>query len=160
MEAPTVYVEWSGQEFEFVPKQPTWYWTIGILSVGSAVAAGISGNILFAIILILAGITVSLAGSRRPATHTFMITDRGIHVGTQVFAYDNIVNFAIDDHHESGVPTTLHFTLRQGFVRVMTVPLHHVDFRTVRTALKNHNIEEVENLHSLSAQVADWLGIG
>lgn len=160
MEAPQVYIEWKAEEFEFDPKSTTWYWTIGILSVGSAAAAFIIGNILFGIILILAGITVSLLGSRHPATHHFKITERGIHVGEQLFRYDNIEKFAIDDHHESGSPTKLHFSLHQGIVKVMTVPLVGVDFRTVRTSLKNHNIDESESLDSLNARVADWLGIG
>lgn len=160
MEAPTVYVEWSGLEFEFVPKSSVWYASVGIVSVGSAIAAFIAGNVLFGIILLLAGGTVSLVGSRRPATHIFKITSRGIHVGEQVFAYTNIVNFAIDDHHRSGAPTTLRFTLRQGLVQVLSVPLGQVDFRTVRTALKNQNVEEVEHLDTFTARVTDWLGIG
>ncbi len=160
MQAPTAYIEWSGQEFEFVSKSPVWYWSTGILSVGSAAAAFIVGNILFGIILLLAGITVSLFGSRRPALHTFKITERGIHVSEQLFAYENIANFAIDDHHESGAPTMLRFTLRKGLVDVMTVPIGNADFRTIRTALKNHNIDEVESLNSLTARVADWIGIG
>ena len=161
MEAPTVYVEWKGQEFEFVPKSQTWYLTIAILSVGSAAAAFIVGNILFGIILLLAGGTVSLLGSRRPTVHAFKISDRGIHVGDQLFRYDNIERFAIDDHLEGHVrATTLHFGLRQGLVRIMTVPLTGVDYRAVRTALKNNNIEEVETMDSAVARLSDWMGIG
>lgn len=161
MEAPAVYVEWKGQEFEFVPKSETWYITIGILSVGSAAAAFIVGNILFGIILLLAGLTVSLLGSRRPTTHTFKVTNRGIHVGEQVFLFDSIGSFAIDDHTQQGTSATkLHFSLKQGLVRVMTVPLAGADFRAIRTALKNHDVDEVENLDSGVARLADWMGIG
>lgn len=160
MEAPAVYVEWKGEEFEFDPKSSTWYWTVGILSLGSATAAFIVGNILFGIILILAGLTVSLLGSRRPATHHFKITDRGIMVSEQLFKYENIEKFAIDDHHESGSPTKLHFSIKRGLVKVMTVPITGIDFRAVRTALKNHNLEEVETLDTVSARLSDWMGIG
>lgn len=160
MEAPTVYVAWEGREFEFVPKSPVWYWSIGILSVGSAVAALIVGNILFAVILVLAGISVSLAGSRRPATHAFKITDRGVQIGDQVFEYNNITRFAMDDHEKDGVPDVLHFELKTGIVKVMTIPLTGADFRAVRTALKNKNLDEVETLNTVSARLADWIGIG
>lgn len=160
MEAPAVYVEWKGQEFEFVPKSATWYWTIGILSFGCAAAAFIVGNFLFGIILLLAGGTISLLGSRRPMMHVFKISDRGIHVGDQLFRYENIQHFAIDDHHTSGAPTKLHFGLHQGIVKVMTIPLTGVDFRSVRSALKNHSIDEVETLDSAVARLSDWIGIG
>lgn len=160
MEEPLVAAEWKAKEFEFVPKTSTWYWSIGILSVGSAVAAFIVGNILFGIILLLAGGTVSLIGSRRPALHHFRITDRGIHVGDQIFKYDNISRFAMDDHLKEGVPEKLHFELKQGIVKVITIPLEGADFRKVRTELKNRNIEETEDLDTLTARVADWMGIG
>jgi hypothetical protein len=161
MEEPAVYVEWKGQEFEFVAKSMTWYWTIGILSLGCAVAAFIVGNFLFGVILLLAGMTVSLLGSRRPATHLFRITDRGIYVSDQLFTYDNVESFAIDDHmQKGGVPTELHFSLKKALVKVMTVPLGGADYRAVRTALKNHNIDEVKSLDSAVARLSDWMGIG
>lgn len=156
MEPPTIAVEWKGQEFEFVPKSSTWYWTVGILSVGSAIAALIADNFLFAVILLLAGGTVSLLGSRRPAMHSFRISNRGIHVGEQVFPYDNISRFAI---HEAE-PKKLLFELKQAVVKVMTIPLDGVDHRAVRTELKNHGIDEAETLDTLTARFSDWMGIG
>ncbi len=156
MEKPVVHLQWQGQEFEFTPKSSAWYWTLGILAVGSATAAVIVGNILFAIILILAGATTALLGSRRPATHVFRITDRGIHVGEQLFRYENISRFAIDE----GEPKKFLFELKQGLVKVMTVPLDGVDHRALRMELKNHNIEETEHLHSFVSHLSDWMGLG
>ena len=149
-------LEWQGQEFEFVPKSTSWYWTVGIMSVGTAVAAFIVGNILFGIILLLAGFTTALLGSRQPATHTFRITDRGVHVGEQVFKYDNIAKFAVEEEH----PKKFLFELKQGLVKVMTIPIHDTDHRVLRTEMKNHNIEEVEHLNTLVARVSDWMGLG
>mgnify|MGYP003393782802 CR=1 FL=1 len=164
MEKPLVLVEWQGREYEFVQKSDSWYYTVGIISIGGAVAACIAGNILFGIIIILAGFTTALLASRKPMTHTFRITDRGISVGDQLFRYDNIKSFAMDDKHEpgsgSGDPDKLLFELKRGVVNIMTIPLGSVDHRKVRTELKNHNVEEVEHLNSLTARVADWIGVG
>lgn len=156
MEPPVVAVEWKGRESEFAPKSTTWYWTVGILSVGSAIAALIADNILFGIILILAGMTVSLLGSRHPATHTFRITNRGIHVGEQVFLYENIKQFAFEESE----PKKLLFELRTGLVKVVTIPLASADHRAVRQELKNRNIEETEHLNTFVARFSDWMGIG
>lgn len=156
MEEPVVALEWQGREFEFTPKSPTWYWSIGILSVGAAVAAFIVGNFLFSIILLLAGFTTALLGSRQPALHTFRITNRGIHVGEQLFKYDNIASFAIEEQE----PKKLLFRLKQGIVATMTVPLAGADHRAVRTELKNRNVEEVDDLDSTVARLSDWMGIG
>ncbi len=160
MEEPVVYAEWKAREFEFTPKTPTWYWSIGILSVGSAIAAFIVGNILFGIILLLAGMTVSLLGSRHPAIHHFKVSNRGVHVSDQVFKYANITRFSMDDHLKDGVPEKLHFELKEGLVKVITIPLDGADFRAVRTGLKNHNIDETDHLDTLTARVSDWMGIG
>jgi len=160
MEEPTILVDWRAQEYEFAPKSPTWYWTVAIMSIGSAAAAFIVGNILFGIILILAGMSTTLLGSRRPALHHFKITNRGIYVSDQVFRYDNIARFAMDDHVGNGVPEKLLFELKQGVVKVITIPLAGADYRKVRMELKNHNIDEAEHLDTLTARVSDWMGIG
>lgn len=148
-------VTWRGVESEFVPKSPSWYWTIGILSVGSAIAAFIASNFLFGIILLLSGFTVALLGSRHPAMHSFALTDRGVRVNDQTFAYENIIHFAIDEHE----PKKLLFELKEGVLKVITIPLDGVDHRTVRTEFKNRNIEEVPHLNTVAARLADWLGL-
>ncbi len=155
MEQPIVAVQWEGEEGEFTPKSSTWYWTVGILSVGSAAAAFIVGNFLFGVILLLAGFTTALLGSRKPATHTFRLTDRGIHVGEQVFSYNNIMQFAIEETK----PKKLLFELKVGVVKIMTIPLAATDHRKVRTELKNRNIEEVEHLNTVVARLSDWMGL-
>lgn len=155
MESPVVLLQWQGQESEFTPKSPTWYWALGILSVGSSVAAFIVGNILFGIILLLAGLTATLLGTRHPVTHTFRITDRGIFVGEQLFKYDNITRFAIDESHNK----KLLFELKEGIVKVMIIPLEGTDHRTIRTEFKNRNIEEAEHLNTYVARLSDWMGL-
>lgn len=155
MEKPVVILTWQGQEGEFTPKSPNWYWTVGILSVGSAIAAFIVDNFLFGIILLLAGFTTALLGSRHPALHTFRMTDRGVHVGEQLFSYDNIMHFAIEEHE----PKKLLFELKAGIVKVITIPLESTDHRAVRQEFKNRNIEEVEHLNTFSARLSDWMGL-
>lgn len=155
MEQPVIVAEWQGREAEFTPKSKSWYWTVGILAGGAAIAAFIADNILFGIILILAGATTALVGSRHPAVHTFKISNRGIHIGDQVFRFENILRFAIEEDH----PKKLLFELKQGFVKIMTIPIGEVDYRTVRTELKNKNIEEVEHLNSAAARLSDWMGL-
>lgn len=156
MEKPVIIAEWQGLEGEFVPKSSNWYWTVGILSLGSAVAALIAGNFLFSVVLLLSGFTVSLVGSRRPAMHTFRITDRGVHVSTQIFPWANIQKFAIKEEE----PRKLLFELKEGLVRIMTIPLMDTDRTLVRTEFKNRNVEEVERLDSLASHLADWMGLG
>lgn len=155
MQEPVVILEWQGQESEFVHKSPSWYWTVGILSVGTATAAFIVGNFLFGVILLLAGFTTSLLGSRRPAIHTFKMSDRGVHIGDQIFKYENINRFAIEEDH----PKKLLFELHEGLVKVITIPLDNTDHRQLRTEFKNRDIEEVEHLNTAVARLSDWMGL-
>ena len=155
MEEPKVVAEWRAVEGEFVHKTDSWYWTVGILSVGSAVAAFIASNFLFGVILLLAGFTTALLGSRKPALHTFRMSDRGIHVGDQVFQYENIMHFAIDEHE----PKKLLFELKQGVVKIITIPLDGTDHRIIRMEFKNKSIEEVEHLNTFAARLTDWMGL-
>ncbi len=155
MEQPRVILEWRAVESEYSPKSPNWYWTITIISVGSALAALLASNILAALIAVIGGFTVALLGSRRPAQHLFKISTRGIHVSNVLYSYSNIESFAIDDPDGS----KLYFKLRVAYVNVITIPLSNVDHEAVRTALKDHSVAEVEHLNSFTATLTDWIGL-
>ena len=130
-------------------------WYERYVAPGSLLAGFIADNFLFGIIIILAGAATALVGSRHPATHTFKISNRGIHIGDQIYQFENIVRFAIEEDH----PRKLLFELKQGFVNIMTVPADAVDHQKIRTELKNKNIDEVEHLNSVSARLSDWMGL-
>ena len=154
MERDEPVISWKMHEYEFRPKTKNWYWVVGIVAGGISVAAFILGNILFGIIVLLAGFSVMLVGSRRPEEQTYSLTKRGVRVGNTLFLYEKIQRFSMVDDE----PRSLSLEVLS-ILGTLTIPLGSADHRRVRTELKNRNIEEVESLDTFTNRVIDSIGL-
>ena len=65
----------AGQAFSIVWHAPThessersadWYWALGVLTIASAALAIFFGNILFAVIITLAAVTIGILAAKEP----------------------------------------------------------------------------------------------
>ena len=150
-----VFVSWQGKEPEITRKEQSWYWTVGIISAGVAISAIIVSNYLFAIIAVLAGFAIMVAGSRKPRRYTYKLTEKGFYVGEELIPYVKIRRFAINEKSEPK-ELTVETNLLIGTV---SASLERVDHRSIRTELLNNNIEEVESLDTFFESVSHWLGL-
>lgn len=144
---------WEAHEPGASDKDARWYWAVGIIAGGVAVASVIAGNYLFSVIAVVGGFATMLAGSRPGSHRTYGLSDRGLHIGHERIPYANIKSFAIHDEPLRLVVATT------GLMGTISVPLGTADFRLIRTELKNRNIEEDEELDSLSEKIAKAIGI-
>jgi hypothetical protein len=147
-------IKWEARSRSTKDKDASWYWTVGILAVGVAVAAIISGNYLFSLIALLGGFAIMLAGSQGPAHHAYAVSERGIHIGTERIPYMNITSFSIKDE----TPPRL-VLLTRGLMGTVSLPLGGADYRAIRTELKNRNIDEDDDLDSAAEKLARAIGI-
>lgn len=153
MEHRTI-ISWQAKEFEFVPKANSWYWTVGILAGGAAIAAIILADYLFAVIAIIAGFTVMLLGSIPPKRHAYRLTDRGFMLGERLVPYREMIAFAIHDGEEPSLNIET-----KTILGIISVPLSGTDWRAVAMELKNRNVEEVEYIHSFVNAFASRMGL-
>lgn len=153
MENPVI-IAWYAKEQQFQPKEQQWFWTVGIVATGAAVAAFIMKDYLFSLIAILGGFTVMLVGSRKPPRHKYSLTERGFVVGQHLMPYSQMTTFAIKEEE----PRKLSIGTKT-FTGTVTVPLGDADHRVIRMELKNRNIEEVESLDSFVDGVAKRVGL-
>ena len=147
------HIRWQAHESKKVAKTSNWYWVVGIVAVGVAVAAIILGDWLFGIIAIIGGFAVMVAGSLPPAHVTYGVSAKGIHRGREVIPYANIARFAVDEDRGMLVIET------SGLIGTTSIPLKDVDFRAIKTELKNHNVDEADEIHALNDKIAEMLGI-
>ncbi len=143
---------WHEKEREYKPKESSWYWTVGIVSVGIAIASVIIQNYLFALISLLAGFAIMLVGTQRPVKRKYAFYERYVAIGDEKIPYDQIRKFAIEETD----PKMLTLEIKN-FVGVAHIPIGDADHRLIRTELKNRDIDEVESLDTFVAKVADWL---
>ncbi|MES2134707.1 MAG: hypothetical protein V4449_00490 [Patescibacteria group bacterium] len=149
-----ILASWQAREYEFRPKEQQWYWIVGIVAVGAAVAAFILTDYLFSFIAIISGFAIMLVGSKKPQRHKYSLTERGFYIGTHLIPYSQMTKFAIreDEPRKLSIET-------KGLTGTLSAPLGDTDHRAIRTELKNRNIEEVESLDSFIDQVVRGMGL-
>jgi hypothetical protein len=149
-----VILKWQAREYEFKPKQASWYWTVGIIAGAIAVSAGILGDYLFTVIAIIGGLTLMLVGSMRPPLHTYSLTEQGFMIGRELIPYSKMTRFSIIEKEPRSISIE-----SKTLTGVVTAPLVDADHRTLRMELKNRNIEEEEHLDRFVNQVARGMGL-
>ena len=149
-----VVVRWQAHEFEHKPKDRQWYWSVGIIAVGVAVASLLLQDYLFSVIAVIGGFTLMLVGSARPTRNTYTLTESGFMVGRDLVPYSKISRFAISEEEPR------HLTLEtKTLTGIIKAPLEHVDYRTIRTELKNNDIDEEDKLDQLVEGFAKRIGL-
>jgi hypothetical protein len=92
-------VTWDAPEHHHTEKTSDWFWVVGIIAIAGAIAAFFFGNFLFAILILLAAVTVSLAALRKPRIIPFSVTTRGVSADDTFYAYSTLESYRIDDEH-------------------------------------------------------------
>ena len=87
------HIEWSVPEYEQYSRGPYWYIIMGSISLILVIYAVFTGNFLFALILILAGIIMFLQSHQMPRQISFKITETGLVLGRKFYSYNEFENF-------------------------------------------------------------------
>ena len=148
-------LSWSAAEYEHSQKSKEWYWTVGIMASALMVVALLLKNILFAILLALAGFVIMLYGTRRPSEVGFALKGSGLLVGQRLYPYESFESFWI--HYDPPNKKELDLVSKRFFMPRMTIPLRDVDPNEVRKILIKV-LQEKEAPESLSETIAKRLG--
>lgn len=90
-------IRWQAHEYEYVDKDANWYWAVGIITVAGAVVSLIAGNILFAILILLGGFTLSMHAARKPELMNFEFNPKGVMIDSTMYPYTTLESFWVDD---------------------------------------------------------------
>lgn len=149
-----VIVTWQAEEYSPTPKGTAWFWSVGIVAAGIAIAAAILQDYLLSVIAVIGGFTVMLVGNAPAPRHTYSVTDAGFRIGRETIPYEKITRFAISEDEPR------HLTLEtQTLIGVIKAPLHTADFRQIRTEFKNRNIQEEDKLDQMVERVVKTIGL-
>lgn len=145
---------WRAHEHGSSPKNRTWYIVIAVVTLGASLASFIVGNILFALLIIVGAGTIMLAANRPDVEHTYALSEQGVHIDTQLVAWERVQQFAIRE----GAPPVLVVDTKT-LLGTVSIPLSSIDHRAVRTEFKNHNIEEVDHIETIIENLTRALGL-
>lgn len=145
---------WRTKESGTKRKDKSWYVAIAILSLGGAVASIIAANLLLAVLILFGGFAVMLAGSLPRVERRFALSERGVHLDAQIIEWKKVTGFAIREDNEPEL------VLRtEAFSGTVTLPLSGIDYRDVRTELKNRNVDEFDSLDTFTESITRALGL-
>lgn len=93
-EAQDLFV-WETPAYERHDRGKKWYIIMGLVALGLVTYAVIVGNILFAFIILIAAIIITLAGNERPHKVLVQVGENGVVVNGDFLLFDDIDHFAI-----------------------------------------------------------------
>lgn len=93
--ARDVFFEWEAEGYLFEEKSADWYWALGIIAVAGAIASAVFGNVILAMLIIVAAAVLALSTLKRPRMHRFRVTDEGVMIDENLYHYDRIISFSV-----------------------------------------------------------------
>lgn len=153
----TKQYEWDAMEYEHREKSTDWYWALGIAIVVGCILAIISSNYLLAVLIALGGVFIGFYGNDRPFHVHVEISERGIKLDRNLYAYEAIKSFWMYHDHR-GHNRLLIVTARPVMpMRIVTLP-DDIPATEVRDYLSNF-IEEKESKPSTIDLLAEAVGL-
>lgn len=90
-------LKWSAPEYEYNPKDISWYWLL-VIAVIIIVAISLwQKNFLFAIFMLIAVPVLFFWGRREPRLMELELDNKGLHIDKEFLPYENFEGFAIEE---------------------------------------------------------------
>jgi len=155
MEEVTQAVTWEAPEHTHFEKSNDWYWVLWIIAIGASIASFFWGNFLFALLILIAAVTVTLMCLKRPRIVPFGVMTRGVRCGDKLYPYSNLESYYIDEHNPEGPILLLKSKSLYSMLLVMPIPEEYID--DIEDLLRNRLPEE-ELQEPLAHKVLEFFG--
>ncbi len=127
MEPAVRGVSWEAPQHHHVEKGNDWFFALGIIVVACVVVAVLLNNVLFALLLGIAGGVLAMSAAKRPAIVPYAVTVRGVKVEDELFPYTRLRSFHIDEEDHRGPQLLIKTERRSIPLLVLPIPPEHVD---------------------------------
>lgn len=114
-------LSWEAVEHHHEERSSDWYWALGLVTVAAVGTSIILGNLLFAMVLLLAAVTVATLAARGPLLMQYRIGPRGVWIGDELYPYTTLESFYIDEDNPNGPELLLRS--ERVFMPLIIIPL-------------------------------------
>jgi hypothetical protein len=114
-------ITWEAPEHHHQEKGGDWYLVLAIIVIAAVIAAIIFGNTLFALLLVVAGLSLAVASAKKPSIIPYAVTIRGIRIDDRLYPYSTLKGYHIDEEDVKG-PQLLVLSKRR-FMPLLVLPL-------------------------------------
>ncbi|MBI5456258.1 hypothetical protein HY969_00800 [Candidatus Kaiserbacteria bacterium] len=155
-ESPSAPLRWSAYEHEHIERTSDWFWALGIIAVCAALTSVLFGNILFALLIVVAASVIALIARTPPDLHDFEISERGIRAGDALHTYSDIISFWVETEAEDD-PLLLVDTTKF-MAPNLVIPLGGIDPEHVRAYLRER-VDEVPMKEPMAHKILEFFGL-
>jgi hypothetical protein len=136
-----VLLAWEYSEEDRYTRSGTWYFVMGAVALGLLLYSLASGNFLFALIVIMAGLVVYLSSTHPAEDVVVAVTDTGILAGGAFYDYSDISHFWFA--YEPPRVTSLYLDFKQPWRPGVVLELAEQDPNDVRDVLSVFLLEDL-----------------
>lgn len=94
---PSKKIAWKALEHDHKEKSSDWFWIVGIVAIAGAILSVYFENLLFGILILLAGFTAILQGHTKPRIMNIEITRKGVRIDDLIYPYSSLQSFWVID---------------------------------------------------------------
>ncbi|OGZ35496.1 MAG: hypothetical protein A3A94_02675 [Candidatus Portnoybacteria bacterium RIFCSPLOWO2_01_FULL_43_11] len=88
-------LEWMAPEFQYYPKNQSWFTVGALITLGLIIWAAFSKNFLLILMIILGYFSIVVFALKKPRKIRLAVTPKGIMIDESLYAYDNLKSFWI-----------------------------------------------------------------
>jgi hypothetical protein len=127
MEPAPRSISWEAPEHHHVEKGNDWFFALAIVITSFVVVAILFNNVLFALLIGLAGGALAVSAAKRPSVIPFAVSVRGVKIEDQIYPFSALDGYRIDEENPYGPQLLLRAKKKFMPLIVLPIPLDHVD---------------------------------
>ena len=155
MEPALRSITWEAPEHHHVEKGNDWFFALAIIVLSFVIIAILFNNVLFALLLGLAGGALGVSAAKRPSIIPFAVTLRGVRIDDRLYPYSTLESFHIDEEDPKGPQLLLKTHQRLSPLLVIPIPASNID--DIDNILKE-KLEEEELVEPLLVKILELFG--
>ncbi len=148
-------LEWKTPEYPFKEKSREWYISLVVIGIGFVIGAIMLENYIFAILSIVAVLSIFIITSNPPKEVLVSISKKGVSIGSKEYHYSKIESFWVNELEE---PPRLLIKTRDPLSSLISIQIIGVDEDDVRIKMIRY-VEEEEMYEPVIQRLMEHLGI-
>lgn len=140
MEPTPREIAWEAPQHHHVEKGNDWFFALAIIDIALVIVAIMFNDVIFALLIGVAGGVIAVAAAKRPAIVPFSVSVRGVKIEGHLYPYASLAAYHIDEEDPRGPQLLIRTERRLNPLLVVPLPEEHID--DIEDMLKLKLVEE------------------
>ena len=146
---------WSVNEYSPKERTPDWFWGLGLIALLGAGASVYFHDYLFAALIILSALTISMLSKRTPSLINYEVSADGITIDQLLYPFNTLQSFWIEQRFKR--PKII-VVSKKFFMPHIVIPIEGHEPSSLRSFLLQY-LTETEHHEPLAHIIAERLGL-